>query len=517
MAEPAREQTESGRYRALLELGEGGTAKVYVALARDSLGHSELVVLKTLKSHLANEPELRAMFSAEARLSTRLDHPNVVRVREVFQHGRSPVIAMEYLEGRPLSEIIERAGEGLPLELHLWIIAEALQGLHYSHELEDENGKALGVVHRDMTPHNVFSTYQGQVKLLDFGIAKVNASSVETETGVIKGKVRYMAPEQITGEAIDRRCDIYSSGVMLWEAATGTKLWRGLGDTAVMSRVLAGEIPTPSSVRPCGEALERVIMKALSVEPANRHATAKELLAELTRAVPKLRDMNEARSGDYVRRLFAEELRETRERIRARVRDEPAAEQNAKLTFPLALVFNDSSPAHSRTIRVDARWLVYGLVLAASIGVGVSSFVWLRDEPSQVAPTNAPLPAPTPLAQASLQLTAFPAEARIFLDGEQLGSNPATVEVDPRSSHRVRAEAPGYQAAERTLYSERALVLSLEKLSEPRAASSAEKPRPAASAHRPTAPAPAASSAPNCEPPYFYDARGVKKYKPDCL
>jgi serine/threonine-protein kinase len=353
------------------------------------------------------------------------------------------------------------------------------------------------------------------VKLLDFGIAKINSSSVETETGVIKGKVRYMAPEQITGEAIDRRTDIYSCGVMLWEAATGTKLWRGVGDTVVMSRVLAGEIPAPSSVRPCDQALERVIMKALSVERGSRHATAEELLSDLTRTVPGIRGMDETRSGDYVRSLFAEDLRETRENIAARLQDEAVAEQNAKLTFPLSLVFNDSAPARSRTIRVSARWLLYGLLLTVSIAL--TSLVWLRGEASQAAPIQAPAKAATAPSQVSLQLTAFPAEARIFLDGEPLGSNPATAEVDPRSSHRVRAEAPGYRSVERTVQSETALVLSLEKLAEPPVPSRAEKPHPPASAHRLTTSAPAAASAPNCEPPYFYDARGVKKYKPDCL
>jgi serine/threonine protein kinase len=511
MAEPAREQSDSGRYRALFELGEGGTAKVYVALARDAVGHSELVVLKTLKSHLANEPELCDMFSAEAQLSARLDHPNVVRVREVFQHGRSPVIAMEYLEGRPLSEIIQRAGEGLPLELHLWIIAEALRGLHYSHELTDEGGKALGVVHRDMTPHNVFSTYRGQVKLLDFGIAKVNASSVETETGVIKGKVRYMAPEQITGDAIDRRTDVYSCGVMLWEAATGTKLWRGIGDTTVMSRVLAGEIPKPSSVRPCTQALERVIVKALSVSPAQRHATVRELVSELTLAVPGIADISARQCGDYVRSLFAIDLQRTRERIEARLQDDDVAESDGKLSFPLSVVFDEGQATRSRTIRVKARWLVYALL--AALVTAAAGVRWLQVKRAEGTARAA---APTP-SRIPLQLTAFPAEARLVFDEQPLASNPATIEVAPRSRHRVRAEAPGYRSAERNIESETAIVLSLEKLVEPPPQSSSGKPRVSATARRLTPSPPVSSAVPSCEPPYFYDARGVKKYKPDCL
>jgi serine/threonine-protein kinase len=475
------------------------------------------VVLKTLKSHLANEPELRDMFSAEAKLSTRLDHPNVVRVREVFQYGNAPVIAMEYLEGRPLSEIIQRAGQPMPLELHLWIIAEALRGLHYSHELVDESGKALGVVHRDMTPHNVFSTYQGQVKLLDFGIAKVNASSVETETGVIKGKVRYMAPEQITGEAIDRRTDIYASGVMLWEAASGTKLWRGVSDTALMSRVLSAEIPKPSSVRPCADALERVVMKALSLNPADRQASAEELLSELVRAVPGISSISEQQCGDYVRSLFAVDMRETRERIAARRADEDVTEGSGKLTFPLALVFSGGAASRPKTIRIRARALVYALLFGLAVALG--SYLWLAHGQSEQSGQTqaAPKPAPTSPDRVTLQLTAFPAEARLLLDGRPLSTNPATVEIVAPSSHLVRAEAQGYRAIERTIDSETSLVLNLEKLAEPPAASRAEKRHAAASAHRVTPSLPASPPPPNCEPPYFYDARGVKKYKPDCL
>lgn len=514
MAEPAREQSDAGRYRALLELGEGGTAKVYVALLRGSFGGSELVVLKTLKNHLANEPELRDMFSAEAKLSARLDHPNVVRVREVFQHGASPVIAMEYLEGRPLSEVIQRASGGLPLTLHLWIIAEALRGLHYSHELADEHGEPLGLVHRDMTPHNVFVTYDGQVKLLDFGIAKINSSAVETETGVIKGKVRYMAPEQITGDAIDRRTDIYASGVMLWEAATGSKLWRGVGDTQVMSRVLAGEIPKPSSVRPCGEALERLILKALSVNPAARHATARSLLEELMLAEPALRSVEAKRGGDYVRSLFASELAETRERIERRLQDDDVVEQGGKLSFPLAVVFDESSAPREKTIRVKARFLVYGLVAMVALGAG--GLLWLRAGQGQAQAQAQAQTAPSPPSRVSLQLTAFPAEARLTFDGQPLASNPARVEVAPHTRHRVRAEAPGYRPIEQTHDSDAPLVLSLERLVTPSPPSSTEKPRPSGAARR-LAPAPSAASTVSCEPPYFYDGRGIKKYKPDCL
>lgn len=528
MPDSARKRSEP--YHVLLELGEGGAAKVYLATTRKD--PSEFVVLKVLKAHLANEPELVAMFAAEAKLSQKLHHPNIVRVREVIQSEQTPVIVMEYLEGRSLSEIVQRAEDSLTLEQHLFVIARALDGLHYSHELEGADGKPLGIVHRDMTPHNVFLTYEGEVRLLDFGIAKVNASSVETETGVIKGKVRYMAPEQITGEAIDRRADVFSVGVMLWEAATRTKLWRGVSDTQVMTRVIEGEIPAPSSVRPCPPALERVIQKALALAPADRYANVLALHRELREAVPKLGQVDQAELGAQVQRLFAREIAELERAIQQRL-SESSVERAGKLSLPPSRVFaNDVEPAPPQAN--PRLWPLFALAML--LGLASWSFLGARGAGEQAARVNVDTKAPAPTSAASertVNITAFPAEASLFLDDRPLAENPALVRLKPGVVHNVRAQAPDYVSQERSFVANGPIVLSLQKQPQSAAAGGSDgptKPRPAsvrrtlppASVVAPplpsaAAPAPAAPVAPSCEPPYFFDARGVKKYKPQCL
>src|SRR6185437_8026107 len=238
-----------GKYRLIAELGHGGMAEVYLAVVRGPAGFNKLVVIKQIRPQLAEDPEFLAMFLDEARLAARLSHPNVVQTNEVGQEGSRYFIAMEYLEGQPLNRVLHRVQKtgGIPLALHVKILSDVLGGLHHAHELADFDGTPLEVVHRDVTPHNVFITYDGQVKVVDFGIAKALNSSAETRTGVLKGKVAYMAPEQARGERCDRRADVFSVGVMLWEAATGRRLWKGVPDITILQRLLAGDIPRPRS------------------------------------------------------------------------------------------------------------------------------------------------------------------------------------------------------------------------------------------------------------------------------
>src|SRR6188768_690284 len=237
----------SGKYRTLFELGQGGTATVSLAVARGPEGFRKLFVVKQLRSVYAQDPDFRAMFMTEARLSARLNHPHVVQVYEVFEREATPIILMEYIDGQTLDTVLTLSEPKLPLDLHLRILADVLSGLHYSHELLDLKHEPLNVVHRDVSPHNVMVSYEGVVKVLDFGIAKLSGSTVETEAGVIKGKLRYMPPEQIAGEDVDRRADVFAVGVMLWEALSGSKLWKGLSDATIMNRVLHGQIPLPTS------------------------------------------------------------------------------------------------------------------------------------------------------------------------------------------------------------------------------------------------------------------------------
>ncbi len=307
-----RAAPEEGHH-LLLQLGEGGTAQVFLAVQSGAEGVDKLVVLKVIKPGFADNDELRRMFVNEARFAARLNHANIVQTIAIVQRAGLPAIVMEYLEGQSLATLLNHDRRAIPLELHLRILVDALRGLHYAHELTDLAGEPLDVVHRDVSPQNVFVGFDGQVKLVDFGIAKLAGGGNETATGVIKGKARYMPPEQIRGEVLDRRVDLYAAGVLLWEAATQEKMWKGQSEVAIMHRVLSGRIPDPLETNPDIPAeLDRIIRKALAFEREDRYAAAAELEAELeaflgTSAPVTSRDVGKLRLPPVRRRPGREE------------------------------------------------------------------------------------------------------------------------------------------------------------------------------------------------------------------
>ena len=299
---------ELSKYRLIAELGHGGMAEVYLAMVSGPAGFNKLVVLKQIREQLAEDPEFLSMFLDEARLAARLNHPNVVQTNEVGHEAGRYFIAMEYLEGQPLNRIIQRLGKAgqFSLAMHVRVIIDALVGLQYAHDLADFDGTPLHVVHRDATPHNIFVTYTGQVKVVDFGIAKVFGSSTETRTGVLKGKIAYMATEQAMGERVDCRADIFSVGMMLWEALAGKRLFKGMNDVVVLQRIASGEIPSPRTLKPdVPEVLEAICMKALAHDREERYPSARALQHALEEALeqlgerPLLRDLGAALSAFF--------------------------------------------------------------------------------------------------------------------------------------------------------------------------------------------------------------------------
>ena len=257
-------------------------ASVHLALFSGDAGFRKLVALKRPKPDLSHDPEFLEMFMSEARLAARLNHPNVVQTYEVGRHDAEPFIAMEFLEGQPLHRLQRIVSSGVPLAIHLRIISEALAGLHHAHELRDFSGAPLSVVHRDVSPQNVLVGYDGQTKVVDFGIAKAATHASFTELGVVKGKLPYMSPEQTMGEALDRRADLFAIGVMLWEAGAGKRLWPGEPARSRLRMLSLGEIPPfgPVVNEACAE-LERICRKALEYSPARRYQTAAELESDL--------------------------------------------------------------------------------------------------------------------------------------------------------------------------------------------------------------------------------------------
>jgi len=278
-------QARVGRYRLITRLGSGGMADVYLAVSGgENTRFQKLLVVKVLKPELVAEPEFIEMFLDEARLAARLSHPNVIQTLEVGQDSGRYFLAMEYLEGQPLNRLINQLDSlpGFDLCFRLMVLVRALSGLDYAHELNDYDGKALSVVHRDVSPGNILVGYDGQIKLTDFGIAKARDSTSETRVGMFKGKAAYMAPEQAKAGEVDRRADIYSAGVILWELAVGRRMWQGLTQAEIFSRVIAGNLPVPSKVgRNVPPALERICLKALARRREDRYPSAAALAEDI--------------------------------------------------------------------------------------------------------------------------------------------------------------------------------------------------------------------------------------------
>jgi len=265
-------------------------ADVYLAVARGPLGFNKLVVLKRLRGHVDDEAQTLQMFLDEARLAARLNHPNIVDTYDVGREAGSYFIAMEYLDGQPLSRVLKatRRSEVNPT---MWvnIVAEALHGLHHAHELRDYDGKPLRIVHRDVSPHNIFVTYQAEVKVVDFGIAKATSNLSQTAAGLLKGKVGYMAPEQALEEEVDHRADIYSMGVVLWEALAGKKMIEGNVATAFNKLTKADAVRLLDVKPDVDPRLASIVDRALKRNPSDRFASAAEMREALTdylRSVP---------------------------------------------------------------------------------------------------------------------------------------------------------------------------------------------------------------------------------------
>ena len=270
--------TRLGRYEIVQRLALGGMAEIYLARMSGLAGFAKHVVLKRILPSHARDAEFVRMFFNEARYAATLDHPNIAHVYDLGEEHGLHYFTMEYLHGedcRTLLRELSQRQRVLPLEHALTIVVGAATGCHFAHELTGDDGKPLGLVHRDVSPSNVVVTYAGAVKLVDFGIAKATNLEDVTAVGVTKGKLAYMAPEQCRGEPLDRRVDVYALGVLLYELATQRRAFAGQNDAQVMWAVITGEVPAPSTQAPdFPPALEAIIQRAMSVDRTQRFATA---------------------------------------------------------------------------------------------------------------------------------------------------------------------------------------------------------------------------------------------------
>lgn len=305
------------KYQPIALLGRGGMADVILAVSRRPGGFNKLLVVKRLRLTIEEDAEEHIeMFLDEARLAARMTHPNIVHTYDVGSDDISYYIAMEYLEGQSLSRVL-KAARGRNVHVATWvrIVADALLGLHYAHELQDFDGTALQIVHRDVSPSNIFVTFDGQVKLLDFGIAKATLNWTRTQVGMLKGTIGYMAPEQASSQPVDRRADIFSTGVILWEAIAGRRLLDS--DIQTIPRRLTTDFPPIAQVRPdVDPKLSRIVERALRTSPATRFPNALEMseaLEDYLQGHPEAACRSEV--GQLTAALFAHVRSKLREKI----------------------------------------------------------------------------------------------------------------------------------------------------------------------------------------------------------
>lgn len=297
-----------GRYQILARLATGGMAEVYLARHGELSGFKTLVVLKKVLPHLAENPSFIAMFLDEARIASLLDHPNIVRISEVGRVGDEYFLAMELVQGKPLWTLLqhsETVKETLDHKLAALVASQAAAGLQHAHELKDQTGTSLGLVHRDISPQNILISFEGSVKLIDFGVARAMGRLNETASGKMKGKVAYMAPEQTRGEDVDARADLFSLGVVLWEMVTGRRLFRRDGEFATMRAVLEDSIDPPSRIAPVPSDLDYIVMRALSRDRARRYQSAEEMRIDLDQFVFKSGGASTRDLATTMKRWFA--------------------------------------------------------------------------------------------------------------------------------------------------------------------------------------------------------------------
>lgn len=498
-----------GRYREIALLGQGGMARVVLAALPGAAGTQKLLVVKEMLPELAADPEFVAMFTDEARLACRLDHPNLIQTFELAEVGGRYFFVMEYLEGQPLSAVLGRTRRQVPLPIYLRVLTRVLAGLHYAHELTDLEGRALGVVHRDVTPQNIFVCYGGAIKLVDFGIAKAAGAAVRTKAGTFKGKVSYASKEQLANEAIDRRADVFAAGVLLWEGIVGQRIAKDMDEPAILQRRFLGAEPYAAQVNPeAPRELADIAKKAMSAEREDRYATAAEMQVALEAYIESasLRAVDED-VGGFVAGIFAEQRSQVRKLVQERLAKPASDTAVPSLLVPSPsssqnMLVSDSEPGATARLAVAVSGPVAAelptdvtvslhtsprparrspVALAAVVGalvvVGTVGAVAVRRQSASREPVSAseslPLvppraPSPSDVASASptrsvdVTLTASPSSARFWLDGRALEGNPFKGALSRDGApHKLEARAAGFVSEERTITLDGAVQVEL--------------------------------------------------------
>jgi serine/threonine-protein kinase len=407
-------------------------ATVHFALMRAAGGFTRTVAVKRLHPEFAKDPEFAAMLVDEARIAGRIAHPNVVATRDVVAQDGELYLVLEYVQGQTLAVLLgasREAGRAIDAPIAVTVVVSALEGLHAAHEAKSEQGRPLGVVHRDVTPHNVLVGLDGVARVLDFGVAKAAGRLQVTREGQIKGKLAYMAPEQLVGAPVDRRADVYAAGACLWEALVGERLIRGDSKGALVAEILHGARQPPGArVAGLPPGIDDVVMKALERDPERRHATAREMARALAACVD-LAPASEV--GAWVEALCGEELARRGARI-AEIESQWAATVAAAAPRPSRRV--------PRAVAIGAPAVVVLAVAAFAVGRRHAHAPTATPPVASVPVVVSPLP-PAPRLAPSLDLAPSPPAP------SESASAPAQPDRAPRREAPRRANSPASRPA----------------------------------------------------------------------
>jgi eukaryotic-like serine/threonine-protein kinase len=347
-AEHQAEPISFGKYTLIDRIAVGGMAEIFLARQTGPDGFEKTIVIKRIRPHLSKQSSFVRMFLNEAKLAAQLDHPNIVQIYDLGRIGESYYIAMEYIFGRDMRRIIPKAdslGIPFPMVYALKIASSVCEGLYYAHQKADPYGNPLNVVHRDISPENVFVSFDGTVKILDFGIAKAANQIVQTDAGDIKGKLSYMSPEQCRGMSLDCRSDLFSLGVVLFEWLTGFRLFTGDSEVAIMKSIIEARIYAPSYFKAdIPKPVEEILMRTLEKDRARRYQTAWEMQYAIDQFLTHSEfTPSNIHLSNFLKQLFEDELEEERSRVARRMK------VTAQALPP------QSAPSHSRTEGTESR------------------------------------------------------------------------------------------------------------------------------------------------------------------
>ncbi len=471
-----------GKFKLLKKIASGGMAEIHIAKQRGMEGFEKIVVIKTILPNLASNEEFVQMFLDEARIAARLTHPNIVQIYDLGRVGSTYFIAMEYVQGenlRTVAKACRKKKAPLPLQHTVKVISQASEGLHYAHSKQDTSGAPLNIVHRDISPQNILVSFEGITKLVDFGIAKAATQYQETRAGILKGKYSYMSPEQCMSRPVDARSDIFSMGIVLWELATGLRLYKLDSELMILKEITEGKVRPPRDVNQQIPAeLEAIILKALEKRPKDRFSSALEMHMALEEFMKNQGLISSTvHLSAFMRELFKDKLENLRKIEQAQADgdnlesflfddlNEPdmyvpgtgaTPSQVSPVSTPSKPLFPKPTTGISRIAPVPSptapvkprRNLFAGSIIIVLLGIlgTLAYFVYQQTKTPGKKVSAGDAGVPIAPSKGRIHVTSSPAGASVFLDGNRKGTTPCDIgDLPPGKLFALRISKTGFR------------------------------------------------------------------------